>query len=177
MYACLIGCFLTYLCPTLAQLAKKSEEDSISIPLTAPPSAVSIYPSHFSFSIEQDRWLSWAGNGLRNDLVYNTLDNIKQLAEEQPWIRIGGDSEDHTIFDSSVQVRSTHFLVRSQYKITIQFAEDIFPESTRNVPYPEASNIAVCDGFYQAVSSFPAGPISLSLDVASLILLSPQVLA
>jgi len=111
MYTCLIGCFLTLLSiPAAARLAKKSEEDVISIPLTAPQSAASISPSHFSFSIEQDRWLSWAGNGSRNDFVYNALDNIKQLTGEPPWIRIGGDSEDHTIFDSSVQVRSTHFL-------------------------------------------------------------------
>jgi hypothetical protein len=115
MSVCLVGCFLALLyTPAFARLAKKTEElqaVSVSIPLSAPPTAASISPSHFSFSIEQDKWLSWAGNGSRNDFAYNAFDNLKQLTGEPPWIRIGGDSEDHTVFDSTVQVRSIQFLV------------------------------------------------------------------
>jgi hypothetical protein len=38
-----------------------------------------------------------------------------------------------------------------------QYSSDIFPASTTTVPYPEAKNITVGDGFYQAVAHLPSG--------------------
>jgi len=49
--------------------------------------------------------------------------------------------------------------------LILQFAEDIFPPSTSIYPYPEASNITVGDGFYQAVANLPPGKIYTPLKI------------
>jgi hypothetical protein len=78
---------------------------TVTIPLTAPPSAPLLSRSLVSFSLEQDRWGDWVGQGEGNPFFFNTLNNLKQLTGEPARIRIGADSEDRTIFDPSVQVR------------------------------------------------------------------------
>ena len=78
---------------------------TVTLPLTAPSSAPLLSRSLVSFSIEQDRWVDWIGQGEGNQFFLNTLDNLKQLTGEPPRIRIGADSEDRTNFNPSVQVR------------------------------------------------------------------------
>jgi hypothetical protein len=60
-----------------------------------------------SFSIEQesDRWPDWAGVGGPYPLVVNALTNLARLTGTPPWIRIGADSEDRTLFKPDVNVR------------------------------------------------------------------------
>lgn len=82
----------------------------VSIPLTAPSSAPQIAPDLLSFSIEQDRWVEWAGNTSKNTFFYNALNNLKQITGASPWVRIGADSEDHTNFDPSLEVCPTQNL-------------------------------------------------------------------
>ncbi|KAF5327444.1 hypothetical protein D9619_004448 [Psilocybe cf. subviscida] len=108
----------------------------VSISQAAPSAAASISPSFLSFSIEQDRWTDWVGTTSRNDFFFNTLDNLRQLTGEPPQIRIGANSEDHTDFSPNVKAA-------------------IFPAVTATVPYPEATNITVGDGFYAAAKFLP----------------------
>lgn len=77
---------------------------NVSIPLFAPSNTPTLSPSLVSFSIEQDRWVEWIGAPSRNEFFFNTLENLKRLSGEPPRIRIGANSEDRTIYDSSVQV-------------------------------------------------------------------------
>lgn len=135
---------------------------NVSIPITAPSAAPSISPSFLSFSIEQDRWPEWAGEGSRNEFWFNLLSNLKDISGEATRIRIGADSEDHTNFNPSVQVCLSVLLgLLSSWGPSLiqsaQFNEDIFPAITATVPYPEASNITVGGGFYDLASMLPSG--------------------
>jgi hypothetical protein len=87
----------TLLSPALA--------DTVTVPLTAPSSAKALSRTLVSFSLEPDRWVDWIGQGTRNSFFFNILDNLNGLSGEPPRIRIGGNSEDLTVFDSSVQAR------------------------------------------------------------------------
>jgi hypothetical protein len=77
---------------------------TVTVPLTAPASAPLLSRSLVSFSIEQDKWADWVGQGAGNPFFFNTLDNLKQLTGEPARIRIGANSEDRTNFNPSVQV-------------------------------------------------------------------------
>lgn len=77
---------------------------NISIPLHASSSARYIEPALVGLSIEQDRWTDWAGTNAPNQFFNTCLNNLRDLTGQPPWIRIGANSEDHTIFDSRVQV-------------------------------------------------------------------------
>lgn len=109
------------------------------IPLLAPYAAKTVSPTLISLSIEQDNWIEWAGTAAPNMFFYNALDNLRQLAGEGLWIRIGADSEDHT-----------------NYNPDIQYAEDIFPAYTNTTPYPEATNITVGCDYYKLIAHLPA---------------------
>lgn len=93
----------------LAILSQPGLGLSVSIPLVAPPAAVRVSSSLFSFSIEQDRWTDWAGSTSRNQFLFNTLDNLGQLTGAPPRIRIGANSEDHTKFNPAIKVSSEPF--------------------------------------------------------------------
>ena len=86
---------------------QSSSSVQISVPLTAPSTAVPLSQSVLSLSLEQDLWTDWAGISSPNQFFLNTLENIRCRAGANPWIRIGADSEDVTFFDESVQVRET----------------------------------------------------------------------
>ncbi|KDR71209.1 hypothetical protein GALMADRAFT_75264 [Galerina marginata CBS 339.88] len=111
---------------------------SATIPVSAPSTAPTLAPDLVSLSIEQDRWTDWAGTTEQNSFFFNTLDNLAQITGTPPRIRIGADSEDHTNFDPNVQ-----------------FSEATFPAWTSTTPYPEASDVLVGDGFYQAAQFLP----------------------
>ncbi|KAI0249844.1 hypothetical protein BJV78DRAFT_1223807 [Lactifluus subvellereus] len=117
-----------------------SAQIPVTIPLTAPGNAQGVSRSLFSFSIEQDRWIDWIGQGPANPFFFNTLNNLKQIAHEPPRIRIGADSEDRTTFDPAVQA-----------------AQNNFPAFSANVPYPEATDNVVGNNFYQLASLLPPG--------------------
>ncbi|PPQ75253.1 hypothetical protein CVT24_007431 [Panaeolus cyanescens] len=110
----------------------------VSISDSSPSGAITLSPSLLSFSIEQDRWTDWVGATQRNDFFFNTLDNLAMLTGEPPQIRIGANSEDHTNFGAN-----------------IPFSQAIFPSITPTVPYPEATNITVGDGYYQTAKFLP----------------------
>ncbi|KAI3615503.1 glycoside hydrolase family 79 protein [Moniliophthora roreri] len=105
----------------------------VFIPTTPPPTSQLLSPGLIAFSIEQDRWPEWAQSTFAN----NTFNNLRRLTGEL-WIRIGANSQDRTLFDSTVST-------------------SIPRESTPTNPYPEAANITVGDGFYALVSQLPPG--------------------
>ncbi|TFK70312.1 glycoside hydrolase family 79 protein [Pluteus cervinus] len=112
----------------------------VSVPFIAPANAPRVSGSLISLSLEQDRWTDWVGTTSKNDFFLNTLDNLLQLTGEPTQIRIGANSEDHTNFNPA-----------------IQFSQTTFPAVTSTVPYPEATNITVGNGYYQAVQFLPNG--------------------
>jgi hypothetical protein len=119
-----------------------SSVDSVSISISAPPTSASISPSHFSFSIEQDRWLSWTGTGSRNDFAYNAFNNLKQLTGEPPWIRIGADSEDRTNFNPAIQVLYSSFPISNEISLKVDFTVcgRYIPSINLNIPVPRSIN-------------------------------------
>ncbi|KIL67493.1 glycoside hydrolase family 79 protein [Amanita muscaria Koide BX008] len=110
----------------------------VSIPSCAPSAAVPLSPTLVSFSIEQDLWTDWSGTTSRNDFVFNVFDNLKSITGSPPVIRIGANSEDHTIFDP-----------------TVQYSTAKFPPYTTLIPYPEALNVSVSDAYYSTARFLP----------------------
>ncbi|KIJ48636.1 glycoside hydrolase family 79 protein, partial [Sphaerobolus stellatus SS14] len=110
---------------------------------------------HISFSIEQDRWPDWVGTDSANRFTLNALNNLKALTGTPSKIRVGADSEDHTVWSPTVTV-----------------VEAEFPPFNNITPYPEATSITVGDGFYQLSKWLPSGTImtwgvNLGLDNAT----------
>ncbi|EIN04315.1 hypothetical protein PUNSTDRAFT_108442 [Punctularia strigosozonata HHB-11173 SS5] len=124
----------------LASRAAGSTTVKVTVPASVPHGAANVSRSLISLSIEQDRWRDWIGFPSRNDFFFNTLDNVAQLAGQPPWIRLGANSEDHTVFNEATQ-----------------FSEAIFPPPSLVEPYPEATQITVGNDFYKAVAQLPSG--------------------
>jgi hypothetical protein len=76
----------------------------VAVPTSAAAAAPTVTPGLISLSIEQDRWTDWVGTTSPNQFFFNVLDNVKQITGQAPWLRVGADSEDHTVFDSTVPV-------------------------------------------------------------------------
>ncbi|KAJ7464179.1 glycoside hydrolase family 79 protein [Mycena latifolia] len=121
---------------------------AVTIPLSVDGNAPSVTGNLVSLSIEQDRWLDWAGNTTRNSFFFNTLDNLVALTGAPPTIRIGADSEDHTQAIPSLTW---------PFSAAVQFVQQVFPPPTTTVPYPKATNIVVGPGFYQGAKYLPPG--------------------
>ncbi|KAG1725353.1 glycoside hydrolase family 79 protein [Suillus paluster] len=112
----------------------------VTIPLAAPSGAASVMGNLVSLSIEQDRWVDWAGSTEPNTFFNNVLDNLVQITNTPPFLRIGADSEDHTDFSYD-----------------IEYEENMFSASTAIMPYPEAYSTIVGQGFYDIISHLPQG--------------------
>ncbi|KAF8349020.1 glycoside hydrolase family 79 protein [Amanita rubescens] len=117
----------------------RGQLDYIVLTSDPPSNALYLSPTLLSFSIEQDRWTNWSGIAARNTFFFNVLDNLRIKTGSPPYIRIGANSEDRTIFDPNVQ-----------------FSATTFPPYTTTVPYPEANNISVGNGYYQTARFLPA---------------------
>ncbi|KAH0833145.1 glycoside hydrolase family 79 protein [Lanmaoa asiatica] len=98
----MLGLYRTILLASLTPLVTSAI--NVTIPLTAPSGAASVAPDLVSLSIEQDRWVDWAGPTEQNQFFHNALDNLVQITNSPPFIRIGANSEDHTDFSHGVQV-------------------------------------------------------------------------
>ncbi|KAG7446126.1 glycoside hydrolase family 79 protein [Guyanagaster necrorhizus] len=129
-----------FLCLSSLLVSTASAVVEVSLSLSVPSNAPELSPSLLSFSIEGDRWTDWTGTTSKNQFLYNALDNLKTLTGVPPSIRIGGDSEDHTNFNPNVE-----------------FSEAIFPDFSTTVPYPEATNVTVGDGYYETARFLPSG--------------------
>ena len=115
---------LRVLCPVAAV--------NVSVPTSVPSGAQTLSPTLVSFSIEQDRWPDWVGTDSPNEFTTNALLNYAELTGTPPDIRVGANSEDHTVWSPSVTIN-----------------EDQFPPPNTITPFPEATHITVGDGYYQ----------------------------
>lgn len=77
---------------------------NVSVPINAPSGAQPLSQTLISFSIEQDRWPDWTGVNARNDFTYNALKNLADITGVPPKIRVGANSEDHTVWSPTVTV-------------------------------------------------------------------------
>ncbi|THH33105.1 hypothetical protein EUX98_g1085 [Antrodiella citrinella] len=105
---------------------------NVSVPSSPPASSKPLVSTLLSFSIEQDRWPDWAGTNAPNPFTRNALSNFAKLTGTPPKIRVGANSEDHTVWSPIVTINS-----------------DSFPPPNTVTPYPEATSIVVGDGYYQ----------------------------
>ncbi|KAF8520875.1 glycoside hydrolase family 79 protein [Hysterangium stoloniferum] len=122
------------------QAATPNTAASVSVAKSAPSNAEPLVSTHVSFSIEQDRWPDWTGIDSRNEFTHTALVNLQSITGQPPKIRVGANSEDHTLFSPTVTV-----------------VEAQFPPSSSLTPYPEATTIHVGDGFYQLSKWLPSG--------------------
>lgn len=93
----------------LATSLLSSHAEPLTIDIPSMDSAVPVSPSLFSLSIEGDRWLDWSTNNAtlptsKNQFFYNAFENLRNLTGVPPGIRIGANSEDHTIYSGAVPV-------------------------------------------------------------------------
>lgn len=84
--------------------------------------------------------IEWAGIDQRNQFTHNALVNLQQLTGQPPKIRVGANSEDHTVWSPAVSI-----------------VEASFPPFSSVTPYPEASSITVGDDYYQLSKWLPSG--------------------
>jgi hypothetical protein len=80
---------------------------------------------------------------------------LQQLTGQPPKIRVGANSEDHTVWSPTVTV-----------------VEAAFPPPSSITPYPEATSITVGDTYYQLSKWLPTGThmiwgVNLGLDNAT----------
>ena len=131
-----ISCLLTgtvLFCATASAI-------NVSLPLSPPLDSQSLAPTLVSFSLEQDRWPDWSGVDSRNEFTHSALSQYAELTGEPPKIRVGADSEDHTLWSPTVTIN-----------------EDEFPPANAITPYPEATHITVGDEYYRLSRFLPRG--------------------
>ncbi|KAF8513917.1 glycoside hydrolase family 79 protein [Hysterangium stoloniferum] len=124
----------------LISLTSQQTASTVSIAQEVPSNAEPLVSTHISFSIELDRWPDWTGIDSRNEFTYNALLNLQHYTGQPPKIRVGGNSEDHTIFSPTVTISETQT-----------------PPPSSITPYPEATSITVGDGFFQLSKWLPSG--------------------
>ncbi|KAI0092691.1 glycoside hydrolase family 79 protein [Irpex rosettiformis] len=111
-----------------------------SIPIVVPDDAKPLPQNLLGFSIEQDRWPDWAGTHARNNFTHDALANYAHLTGKPPHIRVGANTEDHTIWSPTVTIESADF-----------------PPPNTITPYPEATRVVVGDEYYALSRFLPAG--------------------
>ncbi|KAH9928926.1 glycoside hydrolase family 79 protein [Fomitopsis serialis] len=113
---------------------------SVDVPVLQPTKSLPLASTLLSFSIEQDNWPEWSGIDERNEFTYSALTTYANLTGQPPKLRVGADSEDHTVWSPTVTIN-----------------EDVFPPSNAITPYPEATNITVGSEYYTLVKWLPSG--------------------
>ena len=113
---------------------------NVSLPTTSPPGSQSLARALVSFSIEGDRWPDWSGVGSRNEFTHSALTTLGKLTGAPPKIRVGANSEDRTVWSPTVTINEV----------------DALPPNTIT-PYPDATHIAVGNGYYELSRFLPRG--------------------
>lgn len=78
-----------------------------TISMLTPPSSQVLSQNLLGFSIEQDRWPDWTGVDSRNEFTHSALLNYALLTGKPPRIRVGANSEDHTVWSPTITVSLT----------------------------------------------------------------------
>ena len=84
---------------------------SVDVPVVAPTRSLPLASTLLSFSIEQDNWPDWSGIDARNEFTYSAFSTYANLTGQPPKIRVGADSEDHTVWSPTVTVRARDIVV------------------------------------------------------------------
>ena len=113
---------------------------NITIPVSVPNDAQPLSSTLVAFSLEQDRWPDWTGVEARNNFTFNALSNYAELTGQPPDIRVGANSEDHTVWSPTETLN-----------------QDLFPTPNKIEPYPEATQIMVGDAYYGLSRYLPKG--------------------
>ena len=113
---------------------------NVSLPIGPPSNSQPLSRTLLSFSIEQDRWPDWSGVDARNEFTHDALLALAKLTGQPPKIRVGANSEDHTVWSPTVTIN-----------------EDEFPPPSTLTPYPEATRITVGDEYYKLSRWLPRG--------------------
>ena len=124
----------------LAAALHRATAVNVSLPITPPSGTQPLARTLLSFSIEQDRWPDWSGVDSRNEFTHSALTTLQELTGTPPKIRVGANSEDHTVWSPTVTIN-----------------EDEFPPANTITPYPEATQITVGDAFYALSRFLPSG--------------------
>lgn len=169
-----LSSFLVALSLLLSCSAQGSSSSNVSItlPTVAPPTSQPLSNTLLSFSIEQDRWPDWSGVDSRNEFTHSALTRLAGLTGRPPKIRVGANSEDHTVWDPTVTVRPLAVTSRDGPSDVIKVNEDQFPPPNTVTPYPEATHIVVGNEYYELSKWLPSGThmtwgVNLGLDNAT----------
>jgi hypothetical protein len=85
-------------------VASPAFAQNTTIPIVVPDDAKPLSQNLLGFSLEQDRWPDWAGTQSRNEFTHSALLNYARLTGKPPKIRVGANSEDHTVWSPTVTV-------------------------------------------------------------------------
>lgn len=80
-------------------------------------------------------YIDWAGINSRNQFTYNGLSNYAKNTGQPPKIRVGADSEDRTIFNSTVDVSAFLSFFDSCLPL-LSDRRDCIPCQHRHYPIP-----------------------------------------
>ncbi|KAI5303548.1 hypothetical protein KEM56_007438 [Ascosphaera pollenicola] len=126
-------------------------KDGITVPLTVPKNAAApIFQPFLCYSIEFFFWPDFAGNFTHpNTFSNNLLDNLGQLQGQKPYIRVGGNSQDLSIFDASLPT-ATAGTIDEHAKLT---------------DYPMKSKIG--PSFFESYHTFPNTKFTYGFNLAA----------
>ncbi|KAF2769923.1 hypothetical protein EJ03DRAFT_292377 [Teratosphaeria nubilosa] len=126
-----ISAFAAIIAAPSALGAKLPRNDSIVIvSSTAPSDAGRPLEAFVSFSIEFSSFPDYAGHQASpNTFSNNLLDNICHFAGTKPYIRVGGNTQDYAIFNSTLDVASVGIVnpaISSDYPTTLTIGPKYF---------------------------------------------------
>lgn len=127
---------------TNAWALEQAQVSRVVLPQYSPCFGKPLAKDLISFSIEMDRWSTWAGEavGSPNKFTNQVLTNLGERTGRQPSVRVGANSEDNGQIDLSFQVQNSTFLPGD--------------ETNR---FPEATSIKIGKDFYRISSNLPKG--------------------
>ncbi|KAF4963182.1 hypothetical protein FSARC_8760 [Fusarium sarcochroum] len=127
---------------TQAHATEHQYNFTLQLPTKRPEWAEKLSPHLAAFSLEMDRWTDWAGKeiGKPNAYLNQLLRNLGERTGHMPFLRVGANSQDRATIDLNVKVINS-----------------TFPESTDNVPNPEADHIFIGRDFYALSGNLPTG--------------------
>ncbi|KAI7098089.1 glycoside hydrolase family 79 protein [Hortaea werneckii] len=118
-------CFSAVICLSSATALVMPPRSPSTIPVQASvPSGAGVpFKSFLSYSIEFSSFPDFAGNlSSPNVFSNNLLNNLGNLAGTKPYIRVGGNTQDYAIFNSSLDVASVGIFntnISSDYPTTL----------------------------------------------------------
>ena len=147
--------FTRSICATsIATLATRAlAQTSLSLsPGTTAPSGASDYldPSFAGFGIEPSNLFSFTGGDNANTLSVQLLQNLADYSGSPPHIRLGGNTQDYMVYDSS----------QTAYKWTAN-------KNSQAQGAIAADSITIGPGYFKALDRFPKDtPVTFGLNMA-----------